>query len=167
VDVVEGEAEVSCHACFGYEGCLGEEVWVWVDIAFSSSSAVCLRMKRADPSSLSQGFRPKLHGSRRLPRIAGLSSSTLTGRLHRDDLRNGKSQKMALGDLQSQVYQLTKSIGPDTVVPQTVRINTRTPLARHSFGQVQARKIVYMMVHTSPGVTVCSDYVGSINSVQR
>ena len=50
MDVVEGEAEVSCHACFGYEGCLGEEVWVWVDAAFNTSSAFCLRMKRAEPS---------------------------------------------------------------------------------------------------------------------
>ena len=49
MDVVEGEAEVSRHACFGYEGCFGEEVWVWVDAAFNRSSAFCLRMKRAAP----------------------------------------------------------------------------------------------------------------------
>ena len=88
VDVVEGEAEVSCHACFGYEGCPGEEVWVWVDTAFDPSSAFCLTMKRAEPSSLTQGFRPKLHSPRRPPLIGGLSSpvdpsSTLT-RLLRD-----------------------------------------------------------------------------------
>ena len=50
MEVVEGEAEVSSHACFGYEGCLGEEVWVWVDTAFATSSAFCLGMKRAEPS---------------------------------------------------------------------------------------------------------------------
>ena len=156
---MEGKAEVSRHACFGYEGCFGEEVWVWVDAAFATSSAFCLGMKRAEPSNLSQGFRPKRHSSRRPARVRGLSSpvdpsSTLTGNTETIlGLANRTSGWLCGLTIQGVPIQRSLS---SFVVTEWYTMpfelengqRTRAPLAHHS---AKARKIVYMIVHTSPG----------------